>query len=52
VVFLNLWTTWCPPSRGDSGQDLAKRMAGEDFVMLAVFQDDGGAAVVKPFVRR
>jgi peroxiredoxin len=31
--------------------DLAKRMTGEDFVMLAVSQDDGGAAVVKPFVQ-
>jgi len=53
VVFLNLWTTWCPPCREEMPGmvDLAKRMAGEDFVMLAVSQDDGGAAVVKPFVQ-
>jgi phosphatidylglycerol---prolipoprotein diacylglyceryl transferase len=53
VVFLNLWTTWCPPCREEMPgmADLAKRMAGEDFVMLAVSEDDGGAAVVKPFVQ-
>ena len=54
VVFLNLWTTWCPPCREEmpSMSDLAKRLAGEDFVMLAVSEDDGGATVVKPFVEQ
>lgn len=54
VVFLNLWTTWCPPCREEmpAMEDLAKRLAGADFVMLAVSEDDQGAAVVKPFVEK
>ena len=52
VVFLNLWTTWCPPCRMEmpSMEDLSRRLAGEDFVMWAVSEDDGGAPVVKKFV--
>lgn len=52
VVFLNLWTTWCPPCRKEmpAMADLAGRLADEDFVMLAVSEDDGGAPAVKKFV--
>ncbi len=52
VVFLNLWTTWCPPCRMEmpAMEALSRKLAGEDFVMLAVSEDDGGAGVVKPFV--
>ena len=32
-------------------EDLARRLASEDFIMLAVSEDDGGAAVVEPFVQ-
>ena len=52
VVFLNLWTTWCPPCRMEmpAMQELAKKLAGEDFVMLGVSEDDGGKAEVEKFV--
>ena len=30
---------------------LSRRLADEDFIMLAVSEDDGGPGVVQPFVR-
>lgn len=52
VVFLNIWTTWCPPCRMEmpAMEALARRLAGTDFVMLAVSEDDGGVEVVRRFV--
>jgi phosphatidylglycerol:prolipoprotein diacylglycerol transferase len=54
VVFLNLWTTWCPPCRMEmpSMEALSKKLASQDFLMLAVSEDDGGAAVVRKFVEQ
>jgi peroxiredoxin len=52
VVFLNLWTTWCPPCRMEmpAMQRLYNRLPPREFAMLAVSQDEGGAVVVAPFV--
>jgi len=49
VVFLNLWTTWCPPCREEmpAMQALSKKFSDEDFVILAVSEDDGVPAVKK-----
>jgi len=53
VVLLNLWTTWCPPCREEmpSMERLWQRLQNQGFVLLAVSQDEQGAAVVEPFVR-
>lgn len=52
VVFLNLWTTWCPPCRMEmpAMERLHRSLSGRDFVMLAVSEDEGGADAVAPFV--
>jgi cytochrome c biogenesis protein CcmG/thiol:disulfide interchange protein DsbE len=52
VVLLNLWTTWCPPCREEmpSMERLYRRLRDRGFVLLAVSQDEGGTAVVEPFV--
>jgi phosphatidylglycerol:prolipoprotein diacylglycerol transferase len=52
VVFLNIFTTWCPPCRAEMPaiEDLSKAFAGTDFVVLAVSEDDAGMPGVKKFV--
>jgi peroxiredoxin len=42
VVVLNLWTTWCPPCVDEMPtlESLAKTMAGRDFVLLAISEDE------------
>jgi len=47
VVLLNLWTTWCPPCVDEMPtlEALARHMAGRDFVLLAVSQDEVPAKV-------
>jgi peroxiredoxin len=52
IVFLNLWATWCPPCREEmpSMEALHRRLQGTDFIMLAVSEDEGGSAAVRPFV--
>jgi len=51
VVLLNIFTTWCPPCREEmpSMQRLADQLADEDFMIVAVAEDDAGAPVVKEF---
>ena len=53
VVFLNLWTTWCPPCRDEmpSMERLYARLHDRDFQLLAVSQDEEGARAVGPFVQ-
>jgi peroxiredoxin len=53
VVFLNVWTTWCPPCRTEmpAMEALYQRLRDRDFVMLAVSADAEGRKVVAPFVQ-
>lgn len=53
VVFLNLWTTWCPPCRMEmpAMEQLYRRLENRDFVMLAVSADEAGKKVVAPFAK-
>lgn len=48
VVFLNFWATWCPPCVEEipSMLSLARGLADDEFIMLAVTQDDDPAALV------
>lgn len=54
VVLINLWTTWCPPCREEmpSMERLYQQLKDRGFVLLAVSQDEGGQAVVEPFVKQ
>jgi peroxiredoxin len=53
VVMVHFWATWCPPCVDEvpSLARLQQKLAGTDFVMLAVSVDDN-AAVVSSFLRK
>jgi len=52
VVLLNLWATWCAPCVEEMPtlQALANRMAGRDFTLLAVSQDED-SKIVAPWIQ-
>ena len=54
VVLLNLWATWCPPCVRElpALDRLQERLGGEDFQVVAVSLDQGGAAQAQPFFER
>jgi DsbE subfamily thiol:disulfide oxidoreductase len=52
VVLLNLWATWCPPCVEEMPtlEALSKKMAGRDFMLLAISQDETPSNV-KPWIQ-
>src|SRR5262249_45048614 len=53
VALVSRGPPWCPPCREEmpSMERLYQRLRDRGFVLLAISQDEGGKAVVEPFVR-
>ncbi len=51
VVMVHFWATWCPPCVEEipTLDRLYRQLMGKDFMMLAVSEDDDGAAVASFF---
>ena len=53
VVLVNIWATWCQPCRIEmpSMERLHRKLAGNDFAVVAVSVDEADSATVMQFAR-
>jgi thiol-disulfide isomerase/thioredoxin len=54
TVVLNIWATWCGPCLKEmpSLDRLSAKLAGQGIKVVALSEDDGGAAQVKPYLEK
>lgn len=54
TVVLNVWATWCTPCLKEmpSLDRLSAKLEGEGIKVLALSEDDGGEAQVKPYLEK